>query len=126
MKTYKNAKILVVLSIILLMAFAGCTAKNEQTIQTPGGDVKVVEGAGPDWCKAGTKTTQSGPTGEQVSFEVKGIVNYEGKEVCESGWTSGDGSVATYTNEDSTYYVMIVKDKSGKVMNKVDMSQPKQ
>jgi len=126
MKTYKNTKILVVLSIILLTAFAGCTSTNEKVVPVPGGNVKVVEGAGPDWCKAGTKMTQTGPNGEQISFEVKGIVNYEGKEVCESGWISGDGSVTTYTNADSTYYIMIMKDKSGKVMNKVDMSQPKQ
>jgi len=125
MITYKNTKILVILSIILLMAFAGCTTPNEQVIKTPDGDVKVVEGTGSDWCKTGTKMTQTGPNGEQV-FEIKGIVNYEGKDVCESGWTSDDGSVVTYTNEDSTYYVMIVKDKSGKVVNKVDMSQPKQ
>ncbi|HEX7628133.1 MAG TPA: hypothetical protein VF354_04335 [Candidatus Methanoperedens sp.] len=39
-KTGKNVKVLMILSIILLIAFAGCTGK-EQTITTPNGEVKV-------------------------------------------------------------------------------------
>lgn len=124
MRIYKNTKILIVLSIILLIAFAGCTGKKEQTISSPGGDVKVVEGSGPNWCKAGMTMTQAGPNGVQVTFEVKGITTYEGKEVCESGWTSNEGTMTTYTNEDSSYYVMILKDKTGKE-TRIDMSQPK-
>lgn len=125
-KTGKNVKILMILSIILLIAFAGCTGK-EQTITTPDGEVKVSQGSGsgPDWCKAGTKMTSTGPSGEQGSFEIKGIVNYEGKSVCESEWTSNEGSMIQYFNEDSSYLVMITKDKSGKVINKLDLSQPK-
>ena len=75
-KTGKNVKVLMIISIILLTAFAGCTTK-EQTITTPGGDLKVSQGSGsgPAWCKIGTKMT--------------------------------------------------TKDKSGKVINKLDMSQPK-
>ena len=125
MKTKKNTKILIILSIIGLIAFAGCTGKQD-TIKTPDGEIKVSEGgSGPDWCKAGTKMTTTGADGKQGSFEIKGITNYEGKEVCESHWSSDEGSMTQYFNEDSSYLVKISKDTSGKIINKVDMSQPK-
>lgn len=124
MKTSKNTKILLILSIVLLIAFSGCTAPNEKVIKTPGGDVKVSEGSGPGWCKTGTTMTQTGPDGKQVSYAIKGITTYEGKEVCESGWSSGEGSYTMYTGADGTYNVMIMKDTSGKE-TKIDISQPK-
>lgn len=125
MKTGKNMKILLVISVVLLIAFSGCTAKNEQTIKSPSGDVKVSVGqSGPDWCKAGTTMTTTSPDGKQVSYAVKGITTYEGKEVCESGWSSKEGSYTIYTGADGTYNVMIMRDASGKE-TKIDMSQPK-
>ena len=125
MTTNKSTKILIILSIIGLIAFAGCTGKQD-TIKTPEGEIKISEGgSGPAWCKAGTKMTTTGADGKQGSFEIKGITNYEGKEVCESEWISNEGSVTQYFNEDSSYLVMIQKDKSGKEINKVVNSQPK-
>ncbi|HMB45253.1 MAG TPA: hypothetical protein VKL21_05475 [Candidatus Methanoperedens sp.] len=125
MKSNKSTKILIILSIIGLIAFAGCTGKQD-TITTPDGDVKISEGgSGPDWCKTGTKMTTTGADGKQGYFEIKGSTNYEGKEVCESQWSSDDGSVTQYFNEDSSYLVIITKDKSGKEINKVVNSQPK-
>jgi hypothetical protein len=41
MKKMKNIKVFMVLSIIAMIAFAGCTGKNEQTSNTPQGDVKT-------------------------------------------------------------------------------------
>lgn len=125
-KTSKNVKAIILLSIILLTAFAGCTTK-EQTISTPGGDLKVSQGSGsgPAWCKTGTKMTMTGATGQQGSYEIKGIVNYEGREVCLAEYVSDEGSMEQYFSQDSSYMVMITKDKSGKVINKLDMSQPK-
>src|SRR5659263_333892 len=69
-KTGKNVKIFIILSIILLIAFAGCAAK-DQTITTPDGEVKVSQGSGsgPAWCKAGTKITSTGADG-QGSYET--------------------------------------------------------
>lgn len=123
MKAGKSTKIMLILSVVLLIAFSGCTAKNDQVIKTPNGDVKVSEGSGPDWCKKGTTVTATGPDGRQVSYSVKGITSYEGKEVCESSWSSDDGSYKTYVNKDSTYSVMIFTDKSGKE-TKMGTSQP--
>ncbi|NJD53370.1 MAG: hypothetical protein FIB07_10940 [Candidatus Methanoperedens sp.] len=125
-KTSKNVKAIIILSIILLTAFAGCTTK-EQTISTPGGDLKVSQGSGsgPAWCKTGTKMTMTGATGQQGSFEIKGIVNYEGREVCMSEYVGDEGSMEQYFSQDSSYMVMVTKDKSGKIINKLDISQPK-
>ena len=66
-KTGKNVKVFIILSIILLIAFAGCTGK-DQTITTPDGEVKISKGSGsgPDWCKAGTKITLTGANGKRI------------------------------------------------------------
>ena len=125
MKSNKSTKILIILSIIGLIAFAGCTGKQD-TIKTPDGEIKVSEGgSGPDWCKAGTRMTTTGADGKQGSFEIKGITNYEGKEVCELEMISNEGPITQYFNEDQSYLVIITKDKSGKEINKVVNSQPK-
>lgn len=123
-KTGKKVTVFI-LSIILLVAFAGCTGK-DQTITTPDGNVKISQGSGsgPSWCKAGTKITSTGASG-QGSFEIKGIVNFEGKEVCLSEVTTGEGTVEQYFNEDSSYMVIISKDKSGKEISRQELSQPK-
>lgn len=132
MKIYKNTKILIILSIILLIAFAGCTGKKEQTINqtvsSPSGDINISgkSGTGSDWCSAGTKMETSAPTGEKAAFEIKGITNYEGKDVCWAEYTYSEGSFAEYFNQDSSYAVMIMKDKAGKTINKIDISKPKQ
>ncbi len=127
MRINKSMKILTTLSIILLVAFAGCTGNVDKTISSPEGDVKISEnvGTGPNWCNTGTKLTATGPTGEQAAFEIKGIVNYEGKEVCSAEWISTEGTLTQYFNEDHSYTVMIMKDKTGKVINKFDMVSPK-
>ncbi len=123
MEKYKNMKILAVLSIVLLTVLSGCIEK-EKTITNPGEDIKISEGSGPDWCKAGMKVISTGPNGEQALFEIKGIVDYkDNEEVCLLEWTSNEGSVEKYFNKDHSYYVAIVKDKSGKVVNISDMSR---
>jgi hypothetical protein len=125
MKTSKNTKVLIILSVVLLIAFSGCVSKSGQVANTSGGDIKVSEVSGQDWCKSGTKMMTTGGDGKQTSLTVKGMVNYEGREVCEASWDSSEGTMTTYMNKDSTYYMMIVKDKSGNMIKKIDMSQPK-
>ena len=128
-KTGKNAKVVMILSIVLLIAFAGCTGK-EQTVSTPNGDVKVSQGSGlgPDWCKAGASMTNAGPQGSSYSFVIKGITTYQGKEVCEAGATFDQGgqsmNVVYYYSQDNKYMYMIMKDASGKIINEMDTSTP--
>jgi len=129
MKIYKNTKILMVLSIVLLIAFAGCTSKTEQTIQSPGGDIKVVEGSGPDWCKTGSSMTSEQTTQGQYSYVIKGITTYKGQEVCEAEATvSAAGqqgySMTYYFSKDTKFAHIIMKDASGKVINDMDVTQP--
>lgn len=128
MKTDKNTKILVILSIMLLIAFAGCTAKKEQTINTSSGDVKtsVVTGTGPDWCKAGTSITSSQQGQGQYSFVVKGITSYKGQEVCEAdaAFDHGgqSGSLTYYFSQDSKYMHVVMKDATGNILNDMDVN----
>lgn len=127
MKTGKYTKTLLVLSVILLMAFSGCTGKNEQTINTSNGDMKVSQGVvGPDWCKAGTSMAQ-GQQG-QFSFVIKGLTTYKGQEVCEADAVYDQGGQSTsatyYFSKDNKYMHMIMKDASGKVINEQDINSP--
>lgn len=127
MKTGKNTKILLVLLAVLLIAFSGCTAPSEQTITSPGGDIKVSEGSGgPDWCKTGSSLTQ-GPQG-QFSFVIKGLTTYKGQEVCEAYATYDQGgqsaSVTYYFSKDSKYMHMIMKDASGNIISEQDINSP--
>jgi len=129
MRIYKNTKILIVLSIVLLIAFAGCTSKTEQTVPAPGGDVNVVEGSGPDWCKAGSSITQGQTQQGQYSYVIKGITTYKNQEVCEAEATvSGGGqqgySMTYYFSKDSKFAHIILKDASGNVVNDMDVTQP--
>ena len=125
MKKDKNVKTIMILSIILLIAFSGCTTK-DKTVVTPDGDVKVPHDSGPGtaWCKAGTKFASEGAHGEPATYEIKGIVNFEGKEVCLSVITSDRESIEQYYNEDHSVDVKIVKDKSGKEISRQKMPQP--
>ena len=122
MQICKNIKILLIALVILLIAFSGCVTRNEQVTKTQTGNVNVSEGSGPDWCKPGSVMTMTLQDGKQVSYSIKGITTYEGKEVCESGWNNTDGSYNTYMNQNKTYNVMVVTDKSGKE-TRIDMSK---
>ncbi len=114
-----------ILLIVTIAIIAGCVG-NEQTVKTPSGDVKISQGSGtgPDWCKAGTKITASSPEGEG-SFTIKGITTYQGKDVCESEWTTTDGTMTQYFNEDGSFTATVMKDKTGKVIREFNYSAPK-
>lgn len=116
---------LVVLLVMISIIIAGCIG-NEQTVKTPSGDVKVSQGTGtgPDWCKAGTSVTSSGPQGEG-SFTIKGMTTYQGKDVCESEWTTTDGTMTQYFSEDGSFVATVTKDKTGKVIQEFNYSAPK-
>jgi hypothetical protein len=123
MKTDKNTKILMILSIMLLIVFAGCAGKNEQTINTPNGDIKVSQGmVGSDWCKPGTSIT-SNQQG-QYSFTIKGLTTYNGQEVCEAYATydhvGQSVNVTYYFSKDNKYTHITMKDASGNIINEVD------
>lgn len=117
--------IVTILLIVVIAIIAGCVG-NDKTVKTSSGDVKVSQGTGPDWCKAGTSMTSSQQG--QYSFVIKGLTTYKGQEVCEADATfdSGgqSGSVTYYFSKDNKYMHMIMKDASGNVINEVDTNSP--
>lgn len=124
----KNKIILVILLIFSIATLSGCVT-GPNTITAPGGGKVTVNegGAGPDWCKAGTKVTSSGPQGEGT-YEIKGITTYEDKSVCEaemkvSGVPGGEGVWKYYFTENGEYAVIIMKDSTGKEQ-KIVMNNP--
>ena len=129
-KSGKNVKAFLILSIILLIAFTGCTAKT-QTVSTPGGDVKVSQGSGlgPDWCKPGT-TMESLAQSQGYSLIVKGPTTYLGKAVCEADATYTQGGqsmgITYYYTQDGKYMHLIMKDAPGNIINEMDTNAPQQ
>lgn len=114
-----QAKIYIILFAIFIAILSGCVA--ERSVTTPAGKVTVDQGTtGPNWCKAGTKVTSTGPQG-QGSFEIKGMTTYNGTEVCEAVIESDQGSTSYYFNEKYSYAVLVMKDKSGKIIQEVKM-----
>jgi len=121
-----------ILSIIAVVIFSGCTEKPKTEIQTETGNVTVSQegGMGPGWCKAGATTTitSAGASG-QMSYMIKGITSYKGKQVCEAegkvtGEAQGVGSWTYYYSQDGSYAVMVMKDSSGNVLNEVNVKNP--
>jgi hypothetical protein len=105
-----------------MIAFAGCTAKNEQTNNTPQGDVQIspgdaktpgVEVTDSNWCIK-SKRTSPGYNGNIITTERMGIVNYEGKEYCLEVITDDYIIRESYFNKTSSF--TINKDKSGKII----------
>ncbi len=127
MRIYKNTKVLLVLSIILLIVFAGCTSKTEKTIgQTDptkdgGSKIPSESAISTTWCNTGTKMDIPSPTGQKATFEVKGITNYEGKDVCWAEYKYSEGSMSEYFNQDQSFAVLVMKDNTGQVLQKMDL-----
>lgn len=118
--------IIIVVLIFVVAALSGCVT-GPKTVVGPGGEKVTVSegtGTGPDWCKAGTKITSSGQ-GQQGSFEIKGITTYKDTQVCEAIYTTDQGSMVQYFNEKGDYMVMVYKDKDGKVIQEVNIANPK-
>src|SRR4030067_1533651 len=130
----ENMKKLIILSIIAVMIFSGCTEKTGNEIQTNDGKSTVSEGtgAGAEWCKAGTSTTSTSNTAEgqsSTTFVIKGITTYKGRQVCEAETkytgTGSDSFSTTYLySQDEKYGVWIMKDSTGKIISENEVNNP--
>ena len=127
-------KKVIILSVIAVLIFSGCTEKTGTEIQTNDGKLTVSEGtgSGPDWCKAGTSSTygSNSPGGEgSFKYIIKGITTYKGKQVCEAEAkiTGSNAETVYYTqyfSQDQKYVAMIMKDSSGKVISENEFNNP--
>lgn len=122
----KNKMILATISMLVITTMLSGCVTGPKTVTGPGGESAILNegGVGPDWCKAGTKITASGQ-GQQGSFEIKGITTYKGTEVCQAEYVYDQGSMVQYFNEKGDYMVMIYKDKNGKVIQEMNIVNPK-
>jgi hypothetical protein len=127
-------KIIIFISLIAMVIFAGCTGKTSTDIQTNEGKLTVSEGtgAGPDWCKAGTASTFTsvapGSFGS-ASYIIKGLTTYKGKQVCEAeakvtGTESESIYYSQYFTQDGKYFVMVIKDSSGNILTENEVNNP--
>jgi len=126
----------IILSIIVVIIFSGCTEKTATEIQTNEGKLTVSEGtgtgAGADWCKAGTSSTFTSNAADgqgSTTFVIKGITTYKGRQVCEAETkytgTGSDSFSTTYLySQDEKYGAWIMKDATGKVISENEVNNP--
>lgn len=135
-------KKVIILSIIAILIFSGCTEKTGNDKQTnPGTEIQTTDGkltvsggtgAGAEWCKAGTSSTYgSNSPGSEGSFNyvIKGLTTYKGKQVCEAEAKVTGSNAETiyytqYISQDQKYFAMIMKDSSGKVISQNEYNNP--
>lgn len=120
-----NKKVLIVLLVLTILISAGCIGStpkvpdksvNPDVTQNIKSDYKSGNYKDGDWCKKGSEYTAKA-AGETVTSKVLGITTYQGREVCESEYTTNDYTVVYYVSEDNTFYYQIMKDKEGKVIS---------
>lgn len=127
-------KKIIILSLLVVIIFSGCTEKTGTEIQTNEGTLTVSEGtgSGPEWCKAGTSSTfaSNAPGSEgSVNYVVKGLITYKGKQVCEleAKVTGSNAETVYYTqyfSQDEKYFAMIIKDSSGNILSENEVNNP--
>ena len=77
-----------------------------------------------DWCDAGQRAQFANPqTGEAASWEVQGIVEEDGREVCKAVWETNQGEVSRiemYFTEDESYRKMVTYDADGEMIDEFE------
>ncbi|MDY7082171.1 MAG: hypothetical protein SXQ77_07165 [Halobacteria archaeon] len=101
-------KTTVLLSVATLLVLAGCMGGVPNPSNAP------TAATGGDWCNEGESSMWMNPAmGQQVSWEVKGMTEYEGRDVCMAEWTSNEGRMVMYFTEDASYSKMVMYDAEG-------------
>lgn len=76
------------------------------------------------WCgEMGSMQFVDPQTGERASFDVQGIVQHEGQQVCKAVWETNQGDirrVELYFNEDESYQKLVYYDADGNVVNEME------
>jgi len=120
------------LGLVLLVVLAGCAGGSGGDAGSADGASGVTsdgnDGASADWCVQGQTSRFANPeTGEQVSMEIQGVVERNGRQVCRAVWETNQGDVRRIEmlfTEDGSYRKMITYDENGEVFNEMEMTGP--
>ena len=113
------------LVVLVLVALAGCAGGDggPATTPTPDGTAADGDGASTDWCPVGQTMQLTNPqTGEMASWEVKGVVESDGRQACRVTWQTNQGEIRRvdlFFTEDESYRKMITYDAEGVVLSEV-------
>lgn len=128
MQTDRLTLLFVVVAALALAGCAGADGGNGgngagTTVADGGADGS---GGSSSWCPAGQSMQMANPqTGEQASWEVKGTVQEDGREVCRITWETNQGDVRRvemFFTEDESYRKMVTYDADGNVVNEVQLT----
>lgn len=125
------------LLLVLLVVLAGCAGgSGGGTGAEEGGTTTAMdEGTSPaagdsgstaNWCTEGQRAQFSNPeTGEQASWEVQGLVEEDGRQVCKAVWETNQGEtrrIEMFYTEDESYRKMITYDAEGEQIDEFVVS----
>lgn len=128
-----------IMGILIIVVLAGCTGGFGGG--AGGGGATAADGssngngganggaASAEWCPEGTAQSFANPeSGEQVSMEIRGIVERDGRDVCHAVWETNDNEgdvqkIEMFYTEDRGYHVMIMYDGNGNVVEEFEMDR---
>lgn len=85
-------------------------------------------GESAEWCQAGQSTaTSNTQQGTQTTFTVQGLIEYDGRTVCQATFEFDDPDVEfsrieMYYDEDRSYQRLVYYDEAGNVVYEIDTS----
>lgn len=126
-----------VLALVVIVGFAGCLgglggSPDGETPGDNGGDANggtSGDAASADWCPKGTTQHVANPqSGEQVSMQINGIIEHDGRQVCHAVWETNDAEgdiqkMEMFYTEDESYRKIIMYDENGDVVQEFEMTQ---
>jgi hypothetical protein len=124
-------RLTLLLVVVAAVALAGCAGADGGNGGTGAGTTVADGGAddaggSSDWCEAGQSMQMTNPqTGERASWEVRGIVQEGGRQVCRVTWESNQGDVQQvelFFTENESYRKMVTYDANGNVVNEVQLT----
>lgn len=85
-------------------------------------------GESTEWCQAGQTTwTSDAQQGSRTTFTVQGVVEYDGRTVCQATFEFQDADaqfsrIEMYYDEDQSYQTLVYYDEEGNVVYEIDAS----
>lgn len=120
----EDPKLLIISLFVAIVAVGGLIYYSESS-DSP--EEEIVEINDSNWCTPGNNiildqdqeiSTEGGQT-----FEVKGNITYEGKDVCQTEYVDEEGTLIQYFTKNKDYVKLVYKNSSGDIINELEMNQ---
>lgn len=129
MESNRPLRIVGVLIIVVLAGCAGGFGGGEADGGADSNGDTNGDASSAEWCPAGTSQRFANPqSGEQVSMEINGIIERDGRDVCHAVWETNDGEgevqkIEMFYTENREYQLIIMYDANGNVVEEFEVDR---